>query len=356
MADFRSKLAASANRSNGNQRNKDFKIINMQSKTNQGTMFIVPISPIDGSDPIAILNNVLEVKDYFDGKDKDGKPTKMTRWLKLLDKEEYADLSSDEKALYKSLRSKGKELSNHTFNKDKRKNDEEKKKWIRNKNYTLILAYVIEHKDLNGKVINKNIPALLVFASSRLDEALDKALKAKDVTTGGQEWQTKLFNRDKLRKQFMTISYRLSDNPKIIGYIASVSIEKFDDETTRLTNGKEDGLHMDDEKTQEMLKACTNPINIFLNIKLGEKLFKEEYMENLTNRLNKYLNKFCGQDNPVADKKVDPTAEKVKMEEKDRKLPPENEPAPAGDIWDTDGDGAPEDGGDGEGSSFNDED
>lgn len=338
MADFRQKLAASV--SSNNTRSKDFEVINMQAKNNYGNMFFVPVSPSDGSDPIVVLDNVLEVLDHYKGKDRDGKDYSGKRWLKLLSKSEYPDLTDDEKSLYSELRTKAKTLMNHRFSKNDKKNNEIKSGLIRTKNYCLLMGYLLEHRDLNDKLIRRDKPVILVFSSNRFNDALNKSLLAKDKTTGGTEWQAKLFNRNPLRKMFLTISYKLSDDPKIIGYIASVSIEKFDDETVRLTEGKEDGLHM--EGKDDLMNQFGPILPLWLNMKPNERLFKEDHISNFQNRLHKYLNRYCGTDYTVFDSNEVKVTEgnkdpEVKREKVSEELPPENDPKAKDalkDIWD----------------------
>lgn len=340
MSDFRSKLAQTSGSGGSSKR---LKKINMQDKRNQGTIFFVPMSPVDGTDPVAVLENVAEVKDHYTWKDKDNVEQKGQRWLMLLSKEDYPEMDMDDVEVYKSFKAKFKQLNNHKYDKDEKKNRELKKGIIRFKNYILMFGWVIEHKDLSGKIVNKNTFALLIFASNNFKTAFNKALDAKDKTLGGTEWMVRLFNREvNNRKQFLNISYKLSDDKKTIGYIASVSIEKFDEETIRLTNGKTDGL--DIPASEEDIATLTNPVRVFLGLAPQEGYFSDRTQLRLTIRLNKQLNRYCGTDLEIPE---EPTKEESTSsdENKDkdipevkRDLPKEDAPKKnVKDIWDDEG-------------------
>jgi len=287
MADFRDKLAQ-RNAASGSS--KGMKVINMQSKANYGSIVFVPITGSDGSDAIALLGKVMEVKEKYTY-EKDGKVESGERWLKVLQKDDYppSEMNAEKVAYLKNTRSKIKYMNDFSYHKDRKKSDDLRKGIVRIKNYTLLMGYCIEHTGLDGKIVNQNCPAILVFSSSRFDDAFEKALKGKDKNTGGSEWQSKLFNRDELRKMFLSIEYKLSDSKKIIGYITSLQIEKFDDDTTKYTNGREDGLHMEDKK--EAIEACTNAIRIFTGTK-SEDYLNENSMQKLDAVIEKWMLKY----------------------------------------------------------------
>jgi len=322
MGNFRDKLNQRATATGGSS--SKIKVINMQSKSNQGSLFFIPFTGSDGSDAIQTLNSVLEVKERYEYKDKDEKVQKGERWIKLLHRSDYNNgegLRGADLETYQTLRSLSKHIMDHKFSRNAKKNDTIKRGIIRVKNYTLLMGIIVELTNSEGKVIYKKQPAVLVFSSAKFDKALNSALEGKDKSTGGSEWQMKLFNRDQFRKQFLSIEYKISENPKEIGYKASISIEKFDDETKRLSDGREDGYQITDEDYKTYIEGFTNPTNIFLKIKLGDDLFKDEYITNLTERINQlceeYLEGYGGNSiskAPEDDDEPDSTDERMEME------------------------------------------
>lgn len=295
MASFREKLAQSANTSGGN--NRDVTVINMQSKANYGSVVFVPHSPNTGGDPVEIINDVMELAYFREGKDKDGKAFKSKQWYRLLNREDLGNLTPDEIEEYKDLRQMGKKLDAHKFSKSDKENRKQRQGRIRFKNYTLLVGWVIEHKDTTGKIVHKGCPALLVFSSNRFNEALNNALKAKDKKSGGIEWQAKLFNDELKKRQYISIDYKLSEDPKKIGYEVSVSIEKFDEDTIRYTDGNEN--YLDLTSKADILKKISNPINLFLGY--SGKLYNAKNVEKMRNRFHVQLNKYCGANYPLED-------------------------------------------------------
>lgn len=288
MSKFMEKLKDSAE----NSSNHSIKVINMQNQKLQGSLIFVPITPADGSDAICVLNSVTEVKDYYTYKNKEGKEEKANRWLKLLAKSDYGKLTEDEVEQYRNIKAKVKQLMNHKWHKDPKKNALLRKEWIRMKDYILLTGYIIKHTDRNGKILNKNTPAILVFSSAKFRDALYDAIDSRNKMLGSEEWQSKLFNRDELRKQFLSITYWLSDSKDKIGYITTVSVNKFDEDTIAYTDGKIDGLHMKSDEAKKAIEACNAPaVKQWLNLTKGS-LFNDEYINNFDVRMDKYLVKF----------------------------------------------------------------
>lgn len=342
MANFRQKLADAAASAGGNS-SKDVLLINMQSKKNYGSIVFVPYVTGD-KDSVAVLNNVMEVGYVREGtyKDEGGKEQKFKNaaWYRLLNLEDYPDLSSEEVDIYKHLRSMGSKLNGHKFSKNTTQDRQERNKRIRFKDYVLISAYVIEHRDKDGKKLHEKVPAVIAFSSKTFMQEFNKALKAKDDKAGGStEWQMKLFNDKVKRKKYLQVSYALSDNPKKIGYIVSVSIEDFNDETIRYTGGNGDkGYDLDLTSQKEKLDQLTDPINKFLG-KNG-RYFNRKEIDGLTERLHELMNKYCGGNYPLAEGKT-VAAVPVKdpmdgIEEKKKDLPPTDEERKTGtdDNWD----------------------
>ena len=303
MSSFRDKLEARAQSSgNGGSRvSNDVKVINMQSKSNYGTLVFVPIAASEGTDPVGVFNDVMQVAITREGnRKKDNSAYKFKEWITLLNREDYPDMTAEELEEYKDLRSMGKKLNGHKFSKSKKENDKQKKDRIRFKSYTVITGWIIEHKDMNEKTVNKNCPAVLIFSSARFDEAFSKALKAKDKKFNGPEWQTRLFNASLHRKMYLSISYHLSEDPKKIGYIASVDVEKFDEDTVRYTDGNENELDL--TKYEDKVKLIKTPSAHFLGH--GGKLYSAKSAAEMRERLHELLNKYCGTDYPLAEGKV----------------------------------------------------
>lgn len=320
MGSYRDKLKNSAAAGSGSN---SIKVINMQNKANYGSLFCVPFTPKDDKDAVTVLDGVTEVLDHYSGTDKDGKAYSGKRWLKLLAKSDLK-LTDEESAAYSKIKALTKKLESHTYSSNKKRNDEIKKEIIRRKSYTLLFVYVVEHKDLNGKVILKNTPALLVFSSKGFDNALDKALTMKDEASGGPEWESRLFNRnlDK-RTLFLAITYRLFDkSEKKIGYNCGVTIERTSDENRRITGSKSDDTdYFNFSSTPEILEQFTNHVDVFLNLK-GRSPFNDEYTDVLVSRISKYFDKYIsGGSNPT-----DPAPSKASGIEGDGKI--------QRDIWD----------------------
>lgn len=298
---FRDKLANNA--ASGPQGDGKLKVINMQSKNNYGSIVFIPFNPKDGSDSVAVLNDVMEVKYHQKYQDKKTKETKsMSTWLRLLNREDYPDLNQEELDEYKDLRAMGKKLSGHKFSKSKTEDRNMRNERIRFKNYTLLVGWVIEHTDLQKKVINKNIPAILVFSSKGFDEAFNNALKAKDEINQSTEWMVKLFNSQNVRKKYLSIKYRLRDkDDKKVGYESTVSIGDFNEETIRYTGGKEGPLEFTEDQ-MNALKEIPNPINAFLG--RSGRPYNAKEVEKMRNRLHELLNKYCGCNYELPDGKV----------------------------------------------------
>lgn len=338
MANFREKLAQSANSGNGSN-SKDVVVINMQSKANYGSLVFVPHSPNTGGDPVEVVNDVMELAYVQEGKDKDGKAFKSKKWYRLLNREDLGTLTPDELEEYKDLRQMGKKFAAHKFSKSDKENRKMQQDRIRFKNYTLMTGWVIEHKDTHGKVVHKSCPALLVFSSNRFNEAFNDALKAKDKKSGGIEWQAKLFNDEFKKKQYISIDYKLSEDPKKIGYLASVSIEKFDEDTVRYTDGNETCLDL--TKKEDLLKKIGSPISLFLGH--SGKPYSSKIAEKMRKRFHVQLNKYCGANYPLEDgvevedksAPVDPVAG-VKKSDKADSIPTDEERAAESkhDAWD----------------------
>jgi len=344
MSDFRSKLAEAAAGNGGGSASKELVLINMQNKKNQGSVVFVPFNPNHGKDdPIIVLNNVMEVGYQLALPDKDDKNkiNKFPSWYRLLNREDYPDLTPEEVDEYKSLRAMGSKLNGHKFSKNSTQDRSERNKRIRFKNYVLLVGWVIEHRDVNGKKIHENIPAVLAFSSKNFATELDKALKARDKKAQGTEWQAKLFNANlKDRQMYLSIDYKLSEDKNKIGYLVSVSIEKFDDETVRYTGGNEDkGYLLDLTKHEDKIKNLESPIHKFVNV-VG-RLYNRKMIDGLTERLHELMNKYCGGQYKLKDgKTVQPVAVKDPMEgveDKKKDLPPtdeERKSESAGDTWD----------------------
>lgn len=342
MSDFRSKLAEAAAGSGGGSASKELVLINMQNKKNQGSVVFVPFCPNDGKDdPIIVLNNVMEVGYQLVLKDKDNpnKVNKYPSWYRFLNKEDYPDLNPEEVDEYKVLRAMGSKLNAHKFSKNETQDRNERNKRIRFKNYILLVGWVIEHRDTNGKKLHENIPAVLAFSSKTFATELDKALKVRDKKTQGTEWQAKLFNANlKDRSMYLSIDYKLSEDKKKIGYIVTISVEKFDDETIRYTGGNEDkGYLLDLTKYADKIKVIENPLHKFANV-VG-RLYNRKMVDGLTERLHELMNKYCGGQYKLKDgKTVQPVAVKDPMEgiqDKPSDLPPTDaERSTGADAWD----------------------
>lgn len=344
MANFRQKLAEQAANSGGSS-SKDLLLINMQSPKNQGRLVFVPFTPKGYDDSVIVLNKVMEVGYQYTYKDKnDGdKEKKNSSYYRLLNREDYDDLSPEEEDHYKFLRSLGSKLNGHVFSKNKTQDREEKKKRIRFKDYVLLVGWVIEHRDLKDKLINKQCPAILAFSSSNFTAELDKQLKARDKKNNSSDWQTKLFNDNLERTMYLSIEYKLYDkDSKKIGYDVTINIEKFDDESIRYTGGDEDkgyNLHLD--KFKEKLDLLKNPLHKFTNVQ--GRLYNQKMIDDLTERLKVLINKYCGGTYELkGGKKVDPVKVKdpmdgVEPEKKDLPKTDEEqkkESAPSGkDAW-----------------------
>lgn len=333
MGSFRSKLAASASGNDSNS--KDVKVINMQSRTNYGSVVFVPFNPADKTDSVVVLNNVMELmyhNEFTDSKTK--KVTKTRRWYRLLSREDYPEITADELDEYKDLRSMASKLNGHKFSKNSKEDRRLRNSYIRFKNYTLLLGWLVEHKDKNGKIINQNCPALLVFSSKRFDEAFDKAMKARDAKLGSRDWMTRLFNDELERKRYISISYHLSEDPKVIGYVTSVSIEDFNDETVRYTNGNES--HLDLTPYKEVLTKLDNPLNLFLYSRGN--LFSAKTNANIRKRFHYLLNKYCGTNYDLheeTDPEPVPTHDPLAgLKKDDKELPPEDGSSSSKDAWD----------------------
>lgn len=334
MSNFRDKLRESAQ---GRGNTRELKLINMQNKDNYGSLVFVPIVPADGSDSVAVLKNVLEVAEEYTYKDRNNgdKEKKGKRFLRLLSLEDYSDLSKAQIDQYKEIRSKAKKLYKHEFSKSKKDNSSKRNGIIRIKDYTIIVGWVIEHRNKADKIVNQNCPALLVFSSSRFDEAFEEAMKIKDKKMGNSDWMARLFNSSLHRKMYMDINYKLSDDPKKIGYIASISIEKFDEDTIRYTGGNSEELDLTSQK--DKVDKISNPINLFVNNE-SENFFSSKTANSIEYQLHRYLNKYCGTtyelnegDSEEPEATHDPT-DYVKKDDP-QNLPPEDKPNNP-DIWD----------------------
>lgn len=335
MSNFRERLESNSQSNQGG--NGDLKVINMQSKKNYGSVVFVPFTPADGSDSIAILNDVMEVMEHYTYKDSKTKvESKGQRFIKLLNREDYGTLNADQKDTYKDLRSMGKTLHAHKFSKNQKDDRTIKNSHIRFKNYTILVGWLIEHRSASdNKIINKSCPACLVFSSRNFDAAFNDALKAKDKKAGSSEWEAKLFNNNLKKSMYLFIDYKLSEDKSKIGYIASVSIEKFDDETVRYTDGNVNGLDLTSH--EDKLKELPNPIRAFVGLTNGS-LFNEKIIARLTERLHELLNKYCGGTYELKDgKKVKTVATKDPLDyvkkDKDEDLPPEDVHKDNKDEW-----------------------
>jgi hypothetical protein len=167
-----------------------------------------------------------------------------------------------------------------------------RKDYAREKDYVLMVGYVLKHTALNPSKKSKNFskaPALLVFSSKNFSKALSTTLKAKSELAG-PEWIYRLAN-DKLvdRTHFLSINYYLMDPEEGIGYKAVVSVENFNEDTLMLTEGKE---RLDLTGSADLLNKLISPLRMFLNLKSDDLLFNPKYLENFDKRLDYIIDKY----------------------------------------------------------------
>jgi hypothetical protein len=278
-------------------------LINMQKKDHYGTVYIVPFTPNDGSDPIQVLKDVVEIKEWYTYKDKDGKEAKGQKWIKLLDSKAYKNLrrtdesSADDLARiaedvtkYSGIKSKIKTLLNHRYHSNKDKSNEIKNERIRIKSYTVICGFILRYTPLGKALPYDGKPAILIFSSVKFDQALVTAFNSK-TDLAGPAWIANLANNSLVeRKQFLSIQYRLLDASEGIGYKAAVTIEPFNEDTAKLTDGKE---RLDLTSKKELLDKLYDPAKIFLEIPADKELFDEKYIESFENRVDKWIERIA---------------------------------------------------------------
>lgn len=274
-----------------NKSKKELKIINMQQPSNYGTVMFVPITgksnELGSSDAIQTISQVLEVAEIYEMEVK-GKKSEGKRFLKLLPDSIY-DLnppSKEDMDFNKVVKSKFYQL----YNKKIPKLTNFKDPIIRIKNYTLLMGYLIRHMNLDGKVINENCPAILVFSSRNFDKSLAEAIRLKDKISQSTEWRVNLLNRSEVRKLFLMINYELQKG-EAIGYKSTISIERFSEDLESIIGKGNEHFIMDKETYKAVYDQLDNPIKSWLRIE-GDSLFSLERVKNFDNVISKLIAKY----------------------------------------------------------------
>lgn len=267
-AETKSKGKSNSSKSSSSDPENPF--INMRNWDNHGKVSMVLFSTKDGRSGMETIMDLGVVEKWISGTTKEGKEYGFVKKMYLLpDPRMYGNLTDEQKERHDKLKSK---LNSVPSNRGVYKQD-----------MTLLTGYILEHKDRSNKVLHQNVPATLSIISKKFSKNLNAAINTLSDKLKRWDWIERDFvNSELTRKRYLEFDLYM-DQSEGAGYLGSVNVAKFDEDTTALTGGKE---YFDISSNPEIIEKFENPFRRLLQFKEDVPLFDDEYLTELEQSLN----------------------------------------------------------------------
>lgn len=253
------------------------KYIYMNAQSNQGSIKFIPVVGING-DYVSYLYDTGEFQVYTDSDN-----GRNWRWGKILQEKDYTTKLTQEQrdkvGKGHSLLSALQELNYGT-------------EWVRYKNYSVFLGYVISHINSDNEVLidsTNRTPAIIVCPSKNIAKSMTTILEQFANNPKGEEYFDMLFNRNlENRQMYLELIMKRGSG---FGYDVNIGYKMFDLMTQSLL--------LDDELSnngvnipKEAMDLLTNPSAVFVGSKDPEgKDFIEEFIDQVITQAQAEVNK-----------------------------------------------------------------
>lgn len=231
----------------------------------QGSVYFLPFSSKSGL-PMTAVENVLTAKLKIEDKDFS---------IKILPKEFLSIVpGSPEDQLYGEL------VSLHRNLYDKKGTNYSLAKFEK---FYLMYAWVLQHYDINGTLVQQKVPALLVMANKKFREAFGQATKQTTIVRGNLDWTRDYYSRESQRTRLVKLTFKLSGNE----YMFTYNHEKIDSDYYGMTDNK-DVVTVDPAVIDTYFG---DPVNDFMGCDKIEERFRYDFYLKVKDAMQAELNK-----------------------------------------------------------------